>query len=112
MVTFTNNDKLPIVVISACSVSKFTANDNTLCESFVSNSNGGGIASFGTTALGYGSSGSGVVHSNTGEMIIETFKAYRQDNAITIVEMWSKSLNLNRYISSFMDKYDDKTVEE
>lgn len=105
-----NADKLPIVAISACSVAKFNANDETLCWSFVSNPNGGGIASFGTTALGYGSYGSAVTRSNTGKMIIDTFRAYRDDGAITVGEMWSRSLN--RYLSPYLDKYDHKTIEE
>jgi hypothetical protein len=105
-----NNDKLPIVAISACSVGKFNVNDDSLAWSFVSNPNGGGIASFGTTALGYGSWGAYTTQSSTGKMLLDTFRAYKKDGAITFGEMWTRSLN--RYISPSNDKYDYKTIEE
>lgn len=105
-----NNDRLPIVAISACSVGKFNVNDESLAWSFVSNPNGGGIASFGTTALGYGSWGSYTSQSSTGKMLLDTFRAYKNDGAITFGEMWTRALN--RYISPTNDKYDYKTIEE
>jgi hypothetical protein len=106
----TNEDKLPIVIIGACSVSKFNANRNCLGWSFVSNPNGGGIASCGATALGYASSGRYVIYVCVERMAINMFKAYKLQGAITFGEMWGKGVT--RYIRGGMDAYDHKTVEE
>ena len=105
-----NSDQYPIVMISACSVGKFNVNDETLTWSFVSNPNGGGIAAFGTTALGYGNYGTSTTQSATGKMLLDTFRAYKDDGAITFGEIWSRALN--RYISPRLSKYDYKTIEQ
>ncbi|HMA82829.1 MAG TPA: C25 family cysteine peptidase [Candidatus Thermoplasmatota archaeon] len=105
-----NNDRYPIVMISACSVGKFNVNDETLTWAFVSNPNGGGIAAFGTTALGYGNYGTATTQSATGKMLLDTFRAYKDDGAITFGEIWTRALN--RYISPRLSKYDYKTIEE
>ncbi len=104
------NDRLPIVFISACSVGKFSAVDESLSWSFVLNPNGGGIAAFGTTALGYGSYGKSTTQFATGKMLLDTFRAYKDDGAITFGEIWTRSLN--RYISPGLNKYDYKTIEQ
>lgn len=104
------NDKLPIVLISACSVGKFSAVDESLSWSFVLNPDGGGIASFGTTALGYGNWGPYTTQSATGKMLLDTFRAYKLDGAISFGEIWTRALN--RYITAGLSKYDYKTIEQ
>ena len=52
----------------------------------------------------------GVIQGLIGKMGLDTYKAYKLDQATTFGEMWSKALN--RYIKSSMDDADYKTVEE
>jgi len=108
--TLSNGNKLPIVTVEACSTAKFAADQNCFNWAFLHNSNGGAIGTFGCTALGYSYVGSGVIQGLTGKMGLDTFKAYKTDQAQTFGEMWSRGLN--RYIKSNMDDTDYKTVEE
>jgi len=73
-------------------------------------SNGVAIGTFGATGLGYGYVGTGVVQGLIGEIGLNTYKAYKTDQATTFGEMWSRALN--RYINSGMGDADYKTVEE
>lgn len=108
--TLSNGDKLPIVTVEACSTSKFASDPNCFNWAFLSNSNGGAIGSFGATALGWGYIGTGVAQGLIGKMGLDTFRAYKLDDAITFGEMWAKALE--RYITSSMDAMDIKTVSE
>jgi len=108
--TLSNGNKLPIVTVEACSTAKFASDPNCFNWAFLYNSNGGAIGTFGATALGYGSGGTSIVQSNIGKIGLDTYKAYKVDQATTFGEMWSRALN--RYIKSGMDAYDYKTVEE
>ena len=103
-----NGNELPIVVTGACSVAKFNKDNDCFSWSFVSNPNGGGIASCGATALGYAYMGSWVTHGLVEGMALNMFEAY-DDGSITFGEMWVKAIN--DYISSNMDGADYKTVE-
>ena len=105
-----NGAQLPILLTEACSPFKFAASDNCLGWSFISNPNGGTIAGFGSTGLSWGNSGTGVVSSLTGRLLIETLKAYRQDGAITLGEMWM--MGLNDYYRPSMDGGSHKSAEE
>jgi len=105
-----NGDKLSIVVTGACSVGKFNNDDDCFCWSFVSSPNGGGIGSFGATALGYAYMGEYVTYGLIERMSLNTFEAYREESAVTFGELWSKSIA--NYISPKMDSGDHKTVEE
>ncbi len=108
--TLSNGDKLPIVTVEACSTAKFNKDTNCVNWAFLYNSNGGAIGTFGSTALGYGSRGTSVIEGTIAKIGLDTYKAYKVDQATTLGEMWSRGLN--RYIKSGMDDYDHKTVEE
>jgi hypothetical protein len=108
--TLSNGDKLPIVTVEACSTAKFNKDTNCFNWAFLYNSNGGAIGTFGSTGLGYGSGGTSVIEGTIAKIGLDTYKAYKVDQATTFGEMWSRGLN--RYIKSGMDDYDHKTVEE
>ena len=108
--TLSNGDKLPIVVIGGCSCSKFNARDDCFGWSFISNENGGGIATLGATGLGYVYINEGVTQGLVEGMAIDTFKAYRKQGAIMLGEMWAWAIN--SYIKARMDAADYKTIEE
>lgn len=105
------NEEYPIVVIGGCSNCEFNG-ENCFGWSFVKNSHGGGIASFGNSALGWGYIGSGCTQGLTGAMELSAFKAYKTQNSKTTGELWTKALNnyLNEF--NFGSAYDLKTVEE
>ncbi len=108
--TLSNGNKLPIVAVDACSTAKFASDINCFNWAFLYNSNGGAIGTFGCTGLGWGIPGSGYTSGVVGKMSLDTFKAYKIDQATTFGEMWSRALN--RYIKSNMDATDYKMVEE
>ena len=108
--TLSNGNKLPIVTVEACSTAKFASDTNCFNWAFLYNSNGGAIGSFGCTGLGYSYIGTGVIQGLIGKIGLDTYKAYKVDQATTFGEMWSRALN--RYIKSGMDDVDYKTVEE
>jgi hypothetical protein len=108
--TLSNGNKLPIVTVEACSTAKFASDTNCFNWAFLYNSNGGAIGSFGCTGLGYSYTGTGVIQGLIGKIGLDTYKAYKVDQATTFGEMWSRALN--RYIKSGMDDVDYKTVEE
>ncbi|MCX6671727.1 MAG: C25 family cysteine peptidase, partial [Euryarchaeota archaeon] len=108
--TLSNGNKLPIVAVDACSTAKFASDTNCFNWAFLYNSNGGAIGTFGCTGLGWGIPGSGYTSGLVGKMSLDTFKAYKIDQATTFGEMWSRALN--RYIKSNMDATDYKMVEE
>jgi len=106
-----NGDELPILVIGGCSVLKYNSDSNCLGWSFVANPNGGGIASFGPTALGYAYIGSDVTYGLIERLSIDMFEAFAQDGALTVGEMWGKAITdyINKHT---MQDADYKTVEE
>ena len=66
-----NGYQLPIVVTGACSVAKFQTNPDCFSWLFVENPNGGGIASFGATALAYAALGANVTDYVIEKMALE-----------------------------------------
>lgn len=106
----TNGNKLPIVVTGACSTSKYNSDPSCFGWSFLSNPNGGGIGSFGATALGWAYTGSGVTQGLVEGIALKTFKAYKNQGATTFGEMWGKAIS--SYIFSSMEGVDYKTIEE
>ncbi len=105
-----NGEKLPVLLTEACSPFKFSASDNCLGWSFVSNPDGGAIAGFGATGLSWGSSGSSVVSYLTSKVLIDTLRSYKQDGAITLGEMWT--MGITKYYRPSMDGGEHKSVEE
>jgi len=105
-----NGDKLPILLTDACSPFKYAQCDDCLGWSFVANSKGGTIAGFGCTGLSWGSEGKEVADSLTSKLMIDTFKAYKNQGAITIGEMWA--MGLDTYYFPSMDGMEHKSAEE
>ncbi len=105
-----NGDALPIVVTGACSVAKYNANVNTFCWAFLAAEDGGGIASFGCSALGYGYLGRYVTEGLIGKMELDIFKAFAREGASTIGELLVSALN--DYIEPNMGPGDIKMVTE
>lgn len=106
-----NQEKLPVVIIGGCSNCNYLG-DICFGWSFVKNSNGGGVASYGNSALGWGYTGYGCTQGLTGGMELSAFNAYGIQNAKTTGELWTKALN--NYLTQFgaWSAYDSKTVEE
>ena len=104
-----NGDELPIVMCGGCSLGKYQSNDECFAWSFLSNPNGGGIASFGATGLGYIYVGKSVTHGLVEGFMIDLYKAYDR-GAITLGEMWSRAVN--DYMPSRPSDGDFKTLTE
>lgn len=106
-----NGEMLPIVYIGGCSNSKFSSSV-TFTWSFLKNPNGGGISSYGYTALGWGYTGIHYDMGLVGGMELSFFRAYTENNPETTGELWCKTLN--NYITDYgMDfELDIKTIEE
>lgn len=105
-----NNEKLPIIVSDACYIGQFDRASNCFSWSFVSNPNGGAIGMFSSTSTSFFYPTSYVTEDIIGKMVQDTFKAYREDDAITLGEMWIRALN--NYISPSMDGADFFTTQE
>ena len=111
IMSLNNDDALPIVITGACSVSKFNKDKETFSYSWLRNANGGGIAAFGATALGYAYISSYVTYGLVEKMAIETFDAY-DNGAITVGEMWGNALNSYMVNPGLESDADYKTMEE
>jgi len=105
-----NGNELPIVVIGACSVSKYNADNDCFGWAFVSNPNGGAIGTFGATGLGWCYIGEDCIEGLIEGMALNTFEAYKDEGALTFGEMWSKAIT--EYIHTGMEGVDYKTIEE
>ncbi|MBN1860090.1 MAG: hypothetical protein JW840_01365 [Candidatus Thermoplasmatota archaeon] len=106
---FFNSKKLPVFVMNACSTSKFSENPNCLSWKIVSKSNGGGIASFGASGIGYGMMGTHEVERLWGWMEVHLFEQLYQTKHLG--EVWSNTLT--EYINSFfLEEGDYKTIVE
>lgn len=109
-----NGEKLPIIVLGACSTCKFDKDDNCLGWSFLSNPNGGGIGSFGVTTFGYANGGGKLMSEGfIEEMTMNIFEAYAEktnDGAkVKLGDLWNNAL-IN-YISPMMEVRDYATIE-
>jgi len=104
-----NGDMLPIVMNGGCSLGKYESDDNCNAWAFLSNPNGGGIASFGATGLGWVYTGTGVTEGLVEGLIVDIFTAY-DNGAITFGEMYTDAMN--DYIYPDMGPHDYKTLME
>ncbi len=106
-----NEERLPVVIIGGCSNCEFL---DTHCFgwSFLKNPEGGGITSYGNSAIGWGYAGQACTQGLTGGMELSAFKAYGDQNAQTTGELWIKALN--NYLTDFgaYSAHGYKTVEE
>jgi len=111
-----NDNKLPIVVIGGCSCGKFNQLRDCFAWSFLLNSGGGGIAVIAASGLLYSASGEETVDYVAGLIEINTFKAYKELNAITFGEMWAWSIKKYIDMSNLELEddycYDYKTMEQ
>jgi hypothetical protein len=109
-----NNDyKLPVVTFNACSTSKYTKSETCLSYKTIVKANGGGIASFGASGIGYGSYGYHEVERVWGWMEVNLHKEMYNNKILGLC--WGNALN--GYINSFFsdgdwDDSDYKTVLE
>ncbi len=106
----TNNEKLPVIVSDACYIGQFDRASNCFSWSLLSNPNGGAIGMFSSTSTSFFYPTSYVTEDIIGKMVQDTFKAYREDDAISLGEMWTRALN--NYISPSMDGADFFTIQE
>jgi hypothetical protein len=106
-----NGEKLPIVLCGGCSLGKFSAHENCFAWAFLANPNGGGIASFGATGLGYIYIGEGVTYGLVEGYNVKIAEAYAK-GALTFGEMWNDAFN--NYVLSMgnLMSADYKTLEE
>ena len=65
--------KLPVVFYNACSNNKYTASDKCISWKTLMKNNGGGIAAFGASGIGYGAHGSDETERLMGWMEVNTF---------------------------------------
>lgn len=107
-----NRGQFPIVVIDACSCSKFTEREDCLGWQFVRHLDGGAIATIAAAGLGWAYVGKYNLEGLIGQMAVKTFKSYA-DGALTFGEMWNGALveYLNIH-GRHMGAADYKTVEE
>jgi hypothetical protein len=105
----TNNNELPIVINGGCSLAKYNVNPKCFAWSFLSNPNGGGIASFGCTGLGYVYNGKWATLGLVENMALKIFENY-QKGVKTIGETWTGAIN--DYITTDMIDADYKTITE
>jgi hypothetical protein len=106
-----NQELLPVVVIGGCSNCQFSSK-NCFGWSWVKNPDGGGIASYGYSALGWGIPGYGCTDGLTGGMEMSAFKAYGSLEAKSTGDLWVKALN--NYLTEFgvWSAHGYKCVEE
>ncbi len=104
-----NNKKYPVVVFNACSNSKYSESLDCLGWKMVKKTNGGGIASYGASGIGYGSYGSSEPERAFGWMEVHLFKGIAADKILG--DVWSDCIT--GYTNSFeFEDFDYKTVLE
>ena len=69
-----NPKKFPICVYKACSNNKYSDSETCFSWETVNKKNGGGIAAFGASGIGYGATGEDIVARTTGWMEVHTFE--------------------------------------
>ena len=105
-----NGDKLPIALNGGCSLGKFNADNKCFAWSWLSNPDGGGIASVGCTGLGYIYIGEYVTEGLVEGMTVNMVEAYA-NGAVTFGDLWGNAM-IDYISSSSMSGGDWKTVLE
>lgn len=103
-----NGNKLPIVILSACSCGKYNVRYFCICWSFLINTRGGAIASFGATSLAWGGIGHYETELCQGKLTLNMFKTVK--NATTLGEMWGNAIAM--YFPVVWGEYDYVTLEQ
>ena len=91
-----NLEKLPIAVLPACSSGDFSIEPNPFAWEFVRYSNGGAIASFGLTSLGFYLPSTLAIESQTGHLAMSVFETY-SDGIDIVGDIWSETIK--RYLN-------------
>jgi len=104
-----NGEKLPIVILFACSNCDYNI-PPCFGWSFLSNPNGGGIGSFGSTATAIAYAGNMVHRGLFGKITYDTLVAYRLEGARTLGDMWSYAVT--KYIPKISFDMDMLTLVE
>lgn len=99
-----NTEKHPVVIFNACSCNKYSESDTCIGWETI-RGNSGGIASFGASGIGYGSSGIHEVERVWGWMEVHIFESLYNDKELG--QVWANSINL--YINSFIEEEWDGT---
>ena len=105
-----NGDKLPIALNGGCSLGKFNADNKCFAWSWLSNPDGGGIASVGCTGLGYIYIGEYVTEGLVEGMTVNMVEAYA-NGAVTFGDLWGNAM-IDYISSTSMSGGDWKTVLE
>jgi hypothetical protein len=108
---FINNKmKLPVVVYNACSNNKWTNHEQCLGYKTLSKRNGGGIASFAASALGFGYHGSEECNRRWGWCEVHTFQGLFNDKILGNV--WNDVVTnyIDNFSSLSWDRIDQKTM--
>ncbi|MCK5458259.1 MAG: hypothetical protein KAI20_00080 [Thermoplasmatales archaeon] len=106
-----NSKKLPVVFLNACSNNKFSESPNCLGWAFIQNTNGGAIASYGASGIGYGSHGSSESERLFGWMEVNTLKGLVNDKILG--DVWGSCIS--EYYNTFLGDLGDadyKTLYE
>ena len=106
-----NSKKLPVVFLNACSCSKFSEGPNCLGWAFIQNTNGGAIASYAASGIGYGSYGSSESERLFGWMEVNTLKGLVNEKILG--DVWGSCIT--EYYNTFLADLDDadyKTLYE
>jgi hypothetical protein len=108
---FVNNKmKLPVVVYNACSNNKWTRDEQCLGYKTLSKKNGGGIASYAASALGFGYHGSQECDRRWGWCEVHTFEGLYNDKILGNV--WNDVITnyVDNFSSLSWDRIDQKTM--
>jgi len=109
MYQINNNIKFPVVVYNACSCHKYSEHESCMGWTTVKRPNGGGIASFGASGIGYGGQGYGEVQRVFGWMAVKLFDELH--NTKILGNVWANAIN--GYANNFeLDDGDYKTIIE
>ncbi|UCF13556.1 MAG: hypothetical protein JSW06_04670 [Thermoplasmatales archaeon] len=106
-----NSKKLPVVFYNACSNNKYTGTETCLAWKTLMKPDGGGIAAFGASGIGYGSHGSHETERLMGWMEVHTHEEIFNNKILGLA--WSNCIT--NYYSTFqsdLDKIDYKTMLE
>jgi hypothetical protein len=111
MYRVTNENKFPVVIMNACSCNKYTSDPNCIGWKNLW-MNGGGIATYAASGIGYGSYGYHEVERVWGWMEVHIFEGLY--NTKNLGQVWGDAIN--GYINSFYEDdwhdTDAKTVIE
>ena len=104
-----NSKKYPVVVLNACSTSKFSKSESSLSWYFVAKPGGGAIATYGASGIGYGSYGSSETDRLFGWMEVHLHEEFYRNGVLG--EAWGNCIT--NYTNTFeMEEGDYKTVVE